>query len=637
MSNEYKAENIQVLKGLEAVRKRPAMYGIRVDDGTGLHHLLWEIIDNGVDEFLAGHADTVEIIIQEDGSVTITDNGRGIPVEIHPTEKVSALELAASSLHAGGKFDSESYKVSGGLHGVGLSVVNALSSTAKIQVFRDGKEYVQEYEIGKALYPVKEAGKAEGRRGTWVTFKPDDTIFASVDFKSKQIIQRLRQHAYLNGGLRFKFADHRPESKQFYNFHFEGGIKSYVKYINSNAKAIQKNIFYVKEEVDDMEVEIAMQFTNDIQTRELYFGNNIHNREGGKHAEGFRAGMTKVLNDYNQENGTEKDKKVRLAGDDAREGMTAVVSVKLIDPSFDTNAKLRLINAEVSPAVRKVVHQHLKTFLNENPADAKNVIGRAIVANKARAAAKAAREAVVRKGALDGGGLPGKLADCIERNPANSELYIVEGDSAGGSAKSGRDRRTQAIFPLRGKPINSEKYRLDKILSNKEVVDLIKALGIGIGETMDISKLKYHKVVLMADADVDGEHINTLMLTLFFRHLRPVVDGGYLYIAQPPLYKMVFGVNDWQWVKDDAEKDEVLKERKKSADRVKISRFKGLGEMDADELWATTMNPETRILKQITVEDAEAADKMFDILMGEEVAPRKRYIQTHSTEAELDV
>jgi len=632
-NSEYTAENITVLKGLEGVRKRPGMY-IGATDVSGLHHLIWEVVDNGVDEFLAGEADQIDIIINKDGSITIKDDGRGIPVDIHPTEKVSALQLAAATLHAGGKFDNDSYKVSGGLHGVGLSVVNALSKWAKIQVFQDGKEYIQEYKTGIPEYKVKEVGKSK-ERGTWVTFQPDKTIFDTVEFTSKMILPRLRQHAYLNGGLTFNFEDQRPDSKMFYTFRFDGGIKSYLKHLNENLKPIQDKIFYAKEELDQVEVEVALQFTNDLQHRELFFGNNIQNKEGGTHAAGFRAALTKTINDYHQENSIEKEKGIKLTGDDVKEGLTAVVSVKVLDPIFENNAKTKLINKEVTPITRKIVGDSLKTFLDENPRDAKNISGRAIIASRARAAAKAAREAVVRKGALDGGGLPGKLADCLERDPAKSEIYIVEGDSAGGSAKSGRDRRTQAIFPLRGKPINSEKYRLDRVLSNTEIVDLIKALGIGVGETMDITKLKYHKVILMADADVDGAHINTLMLTLFFRHLRPVVDGGYLYIAQPPLYKLTFGVNDWIWVQDDTELQQVLKERKGKTP--KTSRFKGLGEMDAEELWATTMNPETRILKRVTVQDTEEADRMFDTLMGEEVAPRKRYIQTHSQEAELDI
>jgi DNA gyrase subunit B len=633
MSNDYKAENITVLKGLEAVRKRPGMY-IGPTNEVGLHHMIWEIVDNGIDEYLGGHASEIDVVVNKDGSVTVKDNGRGIPVGIHPIEKVSALQLAATTLHAGGKFDNDSYKVSSGLHGVGLSVVNALSIQTKIQVFQDGAEHIQEYSEGKPLYDVKEVGKSD-KRGTWVTFLPDGTIFETTEFSRKTILQKLRQHAYLNGGLKLNFEDHREDHPFYYTFYFEGGIKSYLKHINSNLKTIHDNIFSVRAEQEGVDVTVALQFTDDLQAREFYFGNNVLNREGGSHSTGFRMALTKTINDYLQETGNEKEKAIKLTGDDVREGLTAIVSVKVMDPIFENQTKTKLNNPEVTGAVRNIVNDALKTFLNENPKDAKNILGRALLSSKARAAAKAAREAVVRKGALESGGLPGKLADCIERDPAKSELYIVEGDSAGGSAKSGRDRRNQAIFPLRGKPINSEKYRLDKVLANNEVVDLIRALGIGIGETMDIAKLKYHKVILMADADVDGAHINTLMLTLFFRHLRPVVDGGYLYIAQPPLYKMVFGVNDWLWVQDDAEKEKVLKQR--PGKNVKISRFKGLGEMDAEELWTTTMDPTNRMLKKVTVDDAEEADKLFDILMGEEVGPRKRYIQTHSNEAELDI
>lgn len=632
-NNDYGAGSIRVLKGLDAVRTRPGMY-IGPTNEVGLHHMIWEIVDNSVDEYLAGHAKQVDVIINADGSVTVKDDGRGIPVDIHPTEKVSALELAATVLHAGGKFDSNSYKVSSGLHGVGLSVVNALSSEAHIEVHQGGKRHIQDYKEGKPLAPVKEDGKTD-KRGTWVTFKPDTTIFETVEFNAKTILTKMRQHAYLNGGLMLTFADKRAGKEQYYNFHFEGGIKSYVRHINHSLKTIQSEIFYVNETIDDVGVEVALQYTDDLQARELFFGNNVMNRDGGTHQTGFRMALTKSLNDYFASIATEKEKELKLSGDDVREGLTAIVSVKVLNPVFENQTKTKLNNPEVTQIVRKIVEDSLKTFLSEHPADAKNIVQRAILANKARAAAKAARESVVRKSAFESGGLPGKLADCESKNPAESELYIVEGDSAGGSAKNGRDRHSQAIFPLRGKPINSEKYRIDKVLDNQEMSDLVRTLGIGIGEVMDITKLKYHKVILMADADVDGAHINTLMLTMFYRHLKPVVEGGYLYIAQPPLYKVVFGVNEVVWVQDDAALDKLLKERKGNA-QPKLSRFKGLGEMDAEELWQTTMNPAARVLRRVSVEDAAEADKIFEILMGEEVAPRKRFIQAHSQEAEID-
>ncbi len=631
--HEYGASDITVLKGLEAVRKRPGMY-IGPTNENGLHQLIWEIVDNGIDEYLGGYASRIEVIINADGSATIKDNGRGIPTGMHPTEKVSALELAATVLHAGGKFDNNNYKVSSGLHGVGLSVTNALSTWAKIEVFQSGKSFIQEYKAGTPDYKVKETGKTD-LQGTWVTFKPDPTIFETVDFNAKTILQKLRQHAYLNGGLTLKFADLRGDNPSYYTYHFEGGIKSYVKHTNTNLKLIHNEIFYVKEEIDNVNVEIALQYTDDLQSREMFFGNNVLNREGGTHQTGFRTGLTKTLNDLVAQTATEKEKDLKLSGDDVREGLTAIVSVKVVNPQFENQTKTKLNNPEVSNVVRKVVEDKFKAFLAEHPIDARSILSRAILSNKARAAAKAARESVVRKGALEGGGLPGKLADCNSKDPVRSELYLVEGDSAGGSAKGGRDRETQAILPLRGKPINPEKYRIDKVLANEEMSDLVKALGCGIGEVMDLTKLRYHKIILMADADVDGRHIGTLLLTMFFRHLRPIVDAGHLYLAQPPLFRVQYGANEVVWVQDEAELEELKNSRK--GKNPKIGRFKGLGEMNAEELWQTTMNPETRVLKQVMVEDAVEADKMFDILMGEEVAPRKRFIQTHSKEAELDL
>lgn len=632
--SDYTASNITVLKGLEAVRKRPAMY-IGGTDSYGLHYTIWELVDNGIDEALAGHAKSVSVSLNKDGSVTITDDGRGIPVDIHPTEKVSALQLAATVLHAGGKFDSETYKVSSGLHGVGLSVVNAVSEWMKIEVHKNGELYIQEYDTGIPRAAVKKVGKTD-KQGTYITFLPDKTIFESTEYSSKIIKDRLRQHAYLNGGIKFEFSDERENGPQYYAFYFEGGLRSYVKHINAHLDPIHRGIFYAKGDVDGIDIEVALQYSDDLSNREYAFANNIHNKEGGTHLSGFRAALTRTINTYIGEFGNEKEKQIDISGDDVREGLTAAVSVKVTDPQFEGQTKIKLNNKEVAPAVKKLVEERFNMFLKENPSDARLIMNRIMLASKARTAAKAAREAVVRKGALEGGGLPGKLADCATKDPAQSEMYIVEGDSAGGSAKQGRNRHSQAIFPLRGKPINAEKYRLDKVLSNNEMADLIRALGTGIGELFDISKLRYHKVVLMADADVDGAHINTLMLTTFYRLLRPVIENGHLYLAQPPLYKVVFSANETVWVKDDAELDALLKERK-PAKAPMIQRFKGLGEMNAEQLWDTTMNPETRILKKVVIEDAEEADKMFDILMGNEVAPRKKYIQTNGQEAELDI
>jgi DNA gyrase subunit B len=636
VGNNYSAKNITILEGLEAVRVRPAMY-IGDTGINGLHHLVYEIVDNAIDEYLAKRANKAFITILPDGAVSIEDDGAGIPVDIHPQKGVSALEVAATILHAGGKFDKDSYKVSSGLHGVGLSVVNALSSKMTAEVFRAGKHYIQEYTKGKPVHPVKEIGKAD-KHGTKITFWPDPTIFESIDFDFKKLLGRFRQQAYLTAGLNIALQDERGGQVKYHGFYFAGGVKSYVKHINRNLKTVHDNVFYVRNTIDDVEVEVALQYTEDVQSREFCFTNNIINPEGGTHREGFRIALTKSINDYLSANASEKEKNIKLEGEDIREGLTTVVSVKVINPQFEGQTKIKLNNPEVKQAVRKAVEEAVKTYLLEYPTDAKKILDRAILTNKARNAAKAARE-VVRKGALDiGGGLPGKLADCSSKDPTLSELFIVEGDSAGGSAKQGRNRETQAIFPLRGKPINSEKYRIDRVLGNKEIKDLIQALGTGIGELIDLKKLRYHKIIIMADADVDGAHISTLMLTLFFRHLKPVVDNGYLYIAQPPLYKLTVGPNESYYVQNEEERDKLIAQLEKKNKKVKdISRFKGLGEMNPEQLWTTTMNRDTRILKQVNVEDLEQADAIFDTLMGEEVAPRRRFIQAHSQEAELDI
>lgn len=635
MSNtDYNASNITVLKGLEAVRKRPAMY-IGGTDEVGLHHLIWEIVDNSIDEALAGHANTIGIAINADGSVTVQDNGRGIPVDIHPVEKVSALELAATVLHAGGKFDKNTYKVSSGLHGVGLSVVNALSEWCKIEVCKKGIVYKQSYKIGIPEAPVKEDGKTKVT-GTKVTFKPDKDIFKITEFNYKTILNKLRQHAYLNGGIKFELSDSRDGNQKHYSFLFEGGLKSYVKYLNRFEKPIHNEIFYTKRSLEDMDVEVSLQYTDEITANEYSFANNVFNVDGGTHISGLRAAITKSINGYLNEYGTEKEKELKLTGDDVREGLTAAISVRLAEPQFEGQTKGKLNNSEVAPVVRKIVEEDLRIFLTENPQDAKLILNRIILAFRARSAAKAAREAVIRKGALEGGGLPGKLADCSSKDAEVCELFVVEGDSAGGSAKQARNRENQAIFPYFGKPINSEKYRIDKVISNPSMGDLIKALGAGVGETFDVKKLRYHKIVLMSDADVDGEHIRTLMLTLLYRHMREVIVNGFVYISQPPLYKITFSANDVVWVKDDEEKDALIKKRNPTK-APNVQRFKGLGEMNPEQLWETTMNPDTRILKRVIVQDAEEANRMFDVLMGEEVPPRKKFIETYSQDALLDI
>lgn len=640
----YNASSITILEGLEAVRKRPAMY-IGDSDITGLHHIIYEIVDNSIDEALAGYAGLIEITLNSDGSVCVFDNGRGIPVDLHPVKKVSALEIAATTLHAGGKFDESSYKVSSGLHGVGLSVVNAVSKWMKAEVFKDGKHYLQEYKIGKPIAPVKEVGNSE-LTGTKITFLPDNDIFTATEFSLKKLHTRFRQQAYLTAGVRISMIDNRKEEDRVndanlpkhYSFYFENGMKSYIKQINTSYKPVNRKIFYVHKSEENVDVEVALQYTSDLQERVLAFANNVHNPEGGTHLSGFRIALTKSLNDYLAGIATEKEKDIKFSGDDTREGLTAIVSVKIHDPQFEGQTKIKLNNPEVTQAVRKVVEDSLKSYLEENPQEAKNIVSRAVLSNRARKAAKAARDAVIRKGALDGGSLPGKLADCSSKEPALSELFLVEGESAGGSAKQARDRNTQAIFPLRGKPLNTEKYRLDKIMNNKEIKELIIALGTGISDTLNIEKLRYHKIILMNDADVDGEHITTLVLTLFFRHLKPIIEKGYLYVAQPPLFKVEVTKDESYWVGDDSKLEKLVSELKSNNKTPKgIQRFKGLGEMNPEQLWETTMSPKTRTLKKINIDDAEEADKIFDILMGSEVAPRKKFIQTHSKEATVDI
>jgi DNA gyrase subunit B len=681
-SATYGAKDITVLEGLEPVRKRPGMY-IGSTGTTGLHHLIWEIVDNAIDEVMAGYAKTITVELLPGNKVSVTDDGRGIPVDIHPQTKKSTLETVMTVLHAGGKFGGEGYKVSGGLHGVGASVVNALSSWVKVEVERDGGSYVQEYKRGKPEYKVKKLG-ASKRHGTKTTFSPDPEIFSEMDFNDKVILERLRQQAYLTKGARINFYDRRLPVPYFYGFYFEGGVLSYVKYLSQNKNRLNEDIFYVEKEAEKLDIEVAFLYVDDVRVTEMSFANNINTPEGGMHLTGFRSALTRTLNNYARGEGWLKEKEDNLTADDVREGLVAVISVKLTDPQFEGQTKAKLGNPEARTATEAVVNEALKEFLEKHPAEAKAIIQKVILTSKARLAAKAARETVLRKGAFEGLTLPGKLADCTSKIAAESELFIVEGDSAGGTAKQGRNRHTQAILPLRGKPLNVERARLDKMLANAEVRSLVIAIGTAIGEEFSMEKLRYHKIIIMTDADVDGAHIRTLLLTLFYRYFREVVDGGYVYIAQPPLYRIQLGKNI-KYAFSDEEKDKVIVEmqklapaavakkasvktgKKKGAEegaaegegvegeegespegvtegqgdgkrQPNIQRYKGLGEMNAEQLWETTMNPEVRFMKQVKVDDAEKADKLFDTLMGDAVEPRKNFIQAHAAMVQnLDV
>lgn len=657
--SDYGAGQITVLEGLEPVRKRPGMY-IGNTDHKGLHHLIWEVVDNSIDEAMAGHCDTVDIALLPDGWVSVEDNGRGIPVEKHAKTKKSALETVLTTLHAGGKFGDGGYKVSGGLHGVGVSVVNALSTDLVAEIKRDGKLWMQEYSVGKPKKAIKAVKSAKGT-GTKISFKADSSIFTTTEYDWKYILDHVRQQAYLTKGVRLNIRDERTEDKKSYSFYFEGGIASYVRHINLSKDMSQEEVFYTEKDVDDVKVELALQYTKDFNEAVFSYANNIPTVDGGSHMAGFRAALTRVLNAYARKNGILKEKDANLSGDDVREGLTAVISVKLPEPQFEGQTKEKLGNAEVRPIVDKVFSNEFAIFLEEHPQDAKAILGKCLLAQQARKAARAARDTVLRKGALEGMTLPGKLADCSSRNAEESELYIVEGDSAGGSAKQGRNREFQAILPLRGKILNVERARLDKMLANNEVKSLIIALGTSIGEDIDLEKLRYHRIIIMTDADVDGAHIRTLLLTLFFRHFPELIRNGHLYIAQPPLYRLQKG-KQVEYVYSDEEKDAMVEkmvgkkikeiradnEEEKGTDAgsqdmgekvagVKIQRYKGLGEMNPDQLWETTMDPEHRTLLQVTAEDAAKADEMFDILMGSEVAPRKRFIQTHAKAANLDI
>jgi len=687
----YTAENITVLEGLEAVRRRPGMY-IGSTGPTGLHHLIWEVVDNSIDEAMAGYAKNITVTLLPDHMVEVRDDGRGIPVDIHHKTKVSALETVMTVLHAGGKFggDDSGYKVSGGLHGVGASVVNALSTYTKAEVHRDGAAWMQEYKIGVPQKKVHEIGRAKDT-GTIITFRPDESIFETINFEWKTIVDHLRQHTYLTKGVRMIIHDQRsaeektadPTALKFpnpiYQFYFEGGVASYVRFLNHNKEVKNETIFYVEKEQEKVNVEIAIQYSNEYSELLFAFANNIYNPDGGTHVAGFRTALTRSINTYARNKGYLKEKDSNLSGEDVREGLIAVISIKLREPQFEGQTKGKLGNTEAKTAVEGVLGDAFLIFLEEHPKDAEGIIGKCVLAAKARAAAKIARDTILRKGALEGFTLPGKLADCSSRNAEDSELFIVEGDSAGGSAKQGRDRHTQAILPLRGKVLNVERARLDKILTNNELKSLIIAMGTNIGEQFDISKLRYHRIVIMTDADVDGAHIRTLLLTFFYRYYPELIRNSHIYIAQPPLYSVKHG-KEMHYAYNDEEKAKILaelekKKSDKAADKVKakkemaepivaetvltdgegvaddenqamviggvkvnIQRYKGLGEMNPEQLWETTMDPSNRLMKVVTADDAEQANETFEILMGDEVEPRKKFIQTYAKSVQnLDI
>lgn len=644
---QYSADQIQVLEGLEPVRKRPGMY-IGSTGVEGLHHLVWEIVDNGIDEALAGYATEVKVEMLADGGVRVTDDGRGIPTDIHPKTGKSTVETVLTVLHAGGKFGGGGYKVSGGLHGVGVSVVNALSTKLIVTVYLDGKVHQQTYELGVPQDDLKVIGKCDkDKHGTEITFYPDASIFTeTVNFSYETILDRLRHAAYLTKGVRTTLINEANGRK--YSFYFEGGIKSYVVNLNVGKEPIDDDVFYVDKTVDSSQIEIAMQYTEGFNETIKQFANNVFNPDGGSHLTGFRSALTRVINDYARKAGLLKEKEENLSGEDTREGLTAVILVKLPDPQFEGQTKNKLGNPEVRGQVEQVLSEYLSYYLEEHPAIAKKIIGKSLLAARARKAARAARDNIIRKGVLDGASMPGKLADCSSKDPSNSELYLVEGDSAGGSAKTGRDSKTQAIMPLRGKVLNVERARLDRMLGNAEILNLIKATGVGIGDSFSLSGLRYHRIIIMTDADVDGSHITTLLLTFFFRYMREVIDAGHVYVAKPPLFELVKpGRKNSVFIYDEAElettldatiarrKEDGLKvnvddDRYKQAGYIEQKRYKGLGEMDAEQLFETTMNPEKRVLVQVKVEDAERADAIFNKLMGTEVELRKNFIQTNA-------
>lgn len=645
----YDGSQIQVLEGLEPVRKRPGMY-IGSTGYDGVHHLIKEIADNSIDEAIAGFASRVDVVLHKDGGATITDDGRGIPVDKHAKTGLSTLETVLTVLHAGGKFGNGGYKVSSGLHGVGSSVVNALSAKLVAEVVKGGQLYRIEFAQGASISPLKKVGPTDRLDGTTVTFYPDPAIFKeTVEFDYKWVVSYLRHQAYLTKGIHTVVADERTGERE--GFYFEGGIKSYVKNLNTGKNVLDDDVFYVERQVEESMVEVAVQYNDTYIETVRPFANNVLTPDGGTHLIGFRAALTRVINDYARKNNLLKEKEDNLTGDDIREGLTAVILVKLPDPQFEGQTKNKLGNPEVRRYVEQVMNEYFSYYLDENPEVAKKVVGKALLAARARKAARAARDNVLRKGALDGMGLPGKLWDCSSRSPSNSEIYIVEGNSAAGSAKEGRDSKTQAILPLRGKVLNTERARLDKMFANKEIVAMIQAFGVGIGEQFDINGLRYHKIIIMTDADVDGSHISTLLLTFLFRYMREVVEGGYVYLAKPPFYSVNRGQKKtYAYGDDELESilDKIIAEKKErgtpidtDGDKSKqagvtISRFKGLGEMDADQLWDTTMNPENRILIQVKIEDAERADAVFTKLMGDEVSLRKTFIQSRAKDADIE-
>lgn len=649
--SEYNSEDIQVLEGLEPVRKRPGMY-IGSTGSVGLHHLIKEIADNCIDEAIAGFATEVKITLHADGGVTVIDDGRGIPVDKHSKTGLSTLETVLTVLHAGGKFGGGGYKVSSGLHGVGSSVVNALSTKLVAEVVKEGELYRIEFARGASLAPLKKIGKTDRSTGTLITFYPDPTIFKeTVDFDYNWVVDYIRHQAYLTKGIKTTVIDERTSKRC--SFYFEGGIQSYVRHLNIGKETVGDKIFYVEKEINDVMVEVALQYNDTYNEVVKPFANNVMTPDGGTHLVGFRTALTRVVNDYGRKNGIIKEKEENLSGEDTREGLTAVILVKIPDPQFEGQTKNKLGNTEVRGYVDKVMTEHLAYYFEENPAIAKAIIGKAMIAARARKAARAARDNIIRKGALDGASLPGKLADCATKDRSQAELYIVEGNSAGGSAKEGRNSHFQAILPLRGKVLNVERARLDKMLANQEILNLIKAMGVGIAEQFDMEGLRYERIIIMTDADVDGSHIRTLLMTLFFRHMYPIIEGGHLYAAQPPLFAISSGKKK-TYAYTDEERDEIIdkiiEERKAKGvkidpkeDRIKqagvtLQRYKGLGEMDADQLWETTMDPENRVLVQVKVEDAEKADAIFNKLMGTEVELRKNFIQTNAKFVkELDI
>ncbi|MBN1536992.1 MAG: DNA topoisomerase (ATP-hydrolyzing) subunit B [Anaerolineales bacterium] len=634
-SFSYDAKDIQVLEGLEAVRRRPGMY-VGGTDIKALHHLIYEVVDNSIDEALTGVCDRIEIVIHQDRSVTVTDNGRGIPVDMHPQLNKSALEVVMTTLHAGGKFGGGSYKVSGGLHGVGVSAVNALSDWCEVKVFREGQIYFQRYEKGYPVTPVKIIDKtSKGENGTHTTFKYDPDIFkGEMDFRFDTLTQRFREMAFVTRGVSIYMLDERSDKEM--TFYFEGGITSFVRYLNRNREVLHP-VVHVEKEIDGIIIDAAIQYTDAYAESVYAFANTINTVDGGTHLTGLRAAVTRTINDYARRSGLLKENDPNFSGDDTREGLTAIISIKHPDPQFESQTKVKLMNPEVQTLSQQVVGETFATFLEENPNAGKSIVQKCLTSARARDAARKARDLVIRKSALESLTLPGKLADCSERDPDKTELYIVEGDSAGGSAKQGRDRHFQAILPLRGKILNTERARLDKILANNEVKALISALGMGVGDNFDISGLRYGRVIIMTDADVDGSHIRTLLLTFFYRYMQPLIDAGHLYIAQPPLFRIA-QKNKVRYAYTEAQKDEVLKELGGNAEKASVSRYKGLGEMNPSQLWETTMNPESRTLLLVTIEDAAEADRTFDMLMGSAVPPRKRFIQTHAREVRnLDI